>query len=101
MPHRQIYLAIMVNKIICHFQVCDSKLSIKGIKVADVAQTGQFVQVTLLDVPEYVSNSQVEKFMSYYGSVVIIKREYFEYEGRKIENETRYDCKDSTMAYII
>ena len=58
--------------------------------MAHVAPTGQFVQVTLLDVPEYLTNSQVEKFMSYYGRIVNIKREYFEYEGKKIENETRY-----------
>ena len=58
--------------------------------MAHVAPTGQFVQVTLLDVPEYLTNSQVEKFMSYYGRIVNIKREHFEYKGNKIENETRY-----------
>lgn len=66
-------------------------MSIKGSRLAQVSDTSaQFAKVTLLDVPEYLTNRQVESYMSYYGNVVHIQREYFEYHGHKLQNETRF-----------
>jgi hypothetical protein len=58
--------------------------------MAHVGESGQFIRVTLLDVPEYLNSADVEKQLREYGVVAHIKREYLEYHGYKIENETRH-----------
>ena len=60
-----------------------------GVNLSQVDDTGDFIRVTLLDVPEYLSNSALEKDFSQYGNIVNIMREHIQYDGTKIENETR------------
>lgn len=66
------------------------KVFVKGIRLAPVNETGHFIQATLLDVPEYLQCSDIELILNTYGSVAHIKKEYFEYQGFQLENETRH-----------
>ena len=70
-----------------------------GVNLSQVDDTGDFIRVTLLDVPQYLSNSALERDFSQYGNIVNIMREHIQYDGTKIENETRWD--DATVALDI
>ena len=65
------------------------KVSINGMRVAAVGEYGQFLRVTLMDVPDYLTSIDIERELREYGTVVYVKREYIDYRGHKIENETR------------
>lgn len=71
-------------------KVSTRRVHINNVRLANVTETGQFVKVTLLDVPEYLSSVDIEKELREYGSVVHVKREFFEYQSLRIENETRH-----------
>ncbi len=60
-----------------------------GVNLSQVADTGEFIRVTLLDVPQYLSNTALENEFSQYGNIANITREHIHYDGMKIENETR------------
>ncbi len=65
------------------------KVLINGVRMAAVGEYGQFLKVTLMDVPEYLTNLDIERELREYGTVAYVKREYIDYRGHKIENETR------------
>ena len=64
-------------------------MQINGVRLGPVTESGFFVRVTLTDVPEYISTGELERELSEFGSVVHSKREYMDYHGYKVENETR------------
>lgn len=65
------------------------KIHINGTRLAMVTDSGQFVKATLLDVPEYLNSGDIEHVLREYGSVAHVKREYLDFKGHKLENETR------------
>lgn len=65
------------------------KLQIQMIPLGMVDESGAFLIVTLENVPQCISDDQVEDEMQKYGTVVGSSRDHTEYKGRKIENERR------------
>lgn len=70
-------------------RLASRKLHINGVRIAAVGESGHFLRVTLLDVPEYLSSVDIERELRQYGSVAHVRREYIEFRGHRIENETR------------
>ena len=69
--------------------VQERTLQINAIPLGMVDDSGAFLVVTLENVPQCISDSQVEEEMQKYGSVVGSSRDFTEYKGKRIENERR------------
>lgn len=65
------------------------KLQIHGLPLGLVDDIGQFLMLTLENVPQYISEDLIEEEMRKFGTVAGSTRDYVEYKGRKIENERR------------
>jgi hypothetical protein len=71
-------------------QVSLHKVFVNGVRLAPVNETGHFIHAVLMDVPEYLKNSDIELVLSTYGAVAHITKEYVEFRGFELENETRH-----------
>lgn len=71
-------------------KIASRRVLVNGVRMAPVGESGHFIHVTLYDVPHEVSSMEIERELRDFGSVVHIRREYIEYQGYKIENETRH-----------
>ena len=65
------------------------RLLIKGITLGLVEENGHYSIVTLDNVPNFISEEQVEEAMSQYGVIAGVLRDHVEYRGKKIETEKR------------
>lgn len=64
-------------------------LAIGDVPLGLVDDGGQFIVVTLDNVPHYVPDEQVEQEMSQFGVVAGCSKDYVEVRGCRIENERR------------
>jgi hypothetical protein len=65
------------------------RLDIKGVPLGLVPETGQFFILTLDNVPNFISEEQVEEVMGQFGVIAGVLRDYLEYRSKRIESEKR------------
>ena len=65
------------------------KLQINTVPLGMVDEHGAFIICTLENVPQVVSDDQIEDEMQKYGTVAGSSRDYVEFKGRRIETERR------------
>ena len=66
------------------------QLKIQAVTLGLVDEKGLFFVVTLENVPQYLTDDDVEKFMSKFGHVAGSSRDFIEIRGNCIENEKRH-----------
>ena len=65
------------------------RVLIKGIPLGFVPDSGQFFILTLDNVPNFISEEQVEEVMGQFGTIAGVLRDYLEYHGKRVESEKR------------
>ena len=69
--------------------VKQQRLVIKGVQLGMVEESGHYFILTLDNVPNFISEEQVEDVMSQFGVIAGVLRDHLEYHGKKIETEKR------------